>query len=100
VRRDEVIGKLKTTEPVLRAQGVSALYLFGSHARGEGDSDSDIDVFVDPNSGNHFGFIPFMRAYEAIRDAFGPNIEIGYSTRDGLDRYVRAQVEREAIRVF
>lgn len=33
MRRDEVIAKLKTTEPKLREFGVAALYLFGSHAR-------------------------------------------------------------------
>jgi hypothetical protein len=41
-----------------------------------------------------------MDAFETIRKAFGHEVEIGYSTRDGLDRHVRANVEREAIRVF
>ena len=33
MRCDDVITKLKETEPVLRGFGVAALYLFGSHAR-------------------------------------------------------------------
>jgi uncharacterized protein len=32
MRRDEVIARLKETEPALKAFGVAALYLFGSHA--------------------------------------------------------------------
>jgi hypothetical protein len=40
MRRDDVIARLKETEPALKAFGVAALYLFGSHARDEGRSDS------------------------------------------------------------
>jgi uncharacterized protein len=100
VRRDEAVAKLKGAELALRAHGVKALYLFGSLARDDATPGSDVDVFVDPDSGEKFGFLPFMRAYETIREAFGPEVEIGYSTREGLDHYIRADVEREAIRVF
>jgi uncharacterized protein len=99
MRRDEVIARLKDAEPSLRAFGVAALYLFGSHARDEARVDSDIDVFVDPESGEEFGFLPYMDAYRTIQDAVGGR-EIGYSTREGLSPYVRAEIEREAVRVF
>jgi uncharacterized protein len=62
MRRDEVIAKLKETEPALRGFGVAALYLFGSHARDEAKSGSDVDVFVEPAPGRDFGFLPFMDA--------------------------------------
>jgi hypothetical protein len=39
MRRDDVIARLKKTEPALRAFGVNALYLFGSHARDEAGPD-------------------------------------------------------------
>ncbi len=71
MRRDEVIARLKETEPALRAFGVAALYLFGSHARGDGRPDSDIDVFVDPAPDKAFGFLPFMDAFETIQHAVG-----------------------------
>lgn len=100
MRRDEIIAKLKTVEPAIRSHGVAALYLFGSHARNEGDVASDIDVFVDPLSDEKFGFLDFMAAYEAVRGAFGRQVDIGFSTRDGLSRYVKTQVEKEAVRVF
>jgi predicted nucleotidyltransferase len=100
MRRDEVIAQLKQTEPALRALGVARLYLFGSYARDEANSASDVDVFVDPASDDNFGFLPFMEAYEALRDAFDQQVEIGYSTRAGLSPYIRKDVEREALRVF
>jgi uncharacterized protein len=100
MRRNDVIARLKNAEPALRASGVGALYLFGSHARDEAMPDSDVDIFVDPASDDRFGFLDFMRAYEAIRTSVGGGVESGYSTREGLSRYIRPQVEGEAIRIF
>jgi hypothetical protein len=99
MRRVDIIARLKEAEPALRARGVAALYLFGSAARDEARPDSDVDVFVDPDSDERFGFLAFMDAYETIRKAIG-NGEVGYSTRAGLSPYIRADVEREAIRIF
>jgi len=100
VRRDDIIARLKGAEPALRARGVAALYLFGSVARDEADTSSDVDVFVDPDSDERFGFLAFMDAYDTVRRAVGGDAEVGYSTRDGLSPYIRANVEREAIRIF
>ena len=98
MQREEVISKLKQAEPTLRGFGVAALYLFGSHARGEARPDSDVDVFVDPVADKQFGFIPFMDAYEAIQSAVGHNVD--YGTRTGLHPLLRPEIEREAVRIF
>ena len=98
MRRDEVIARLKRTEPALRAVGVAALYLFGSHARDEARLDSDIDVFVDPAPDEAFGFLPFMDAFETIQHAVGENLD--YGTRKGLHPLLRPDVKREAVRIF
>jgi len=100
MRRDDVIARLKETEPALRAFGIAALYLFGSHARDEAGADSDIDVFVDVAPGASFGLRRYMGAFRVLEDAFGHKAEIGYSTRDALSPYIRADVERDALRVF
>jgi predicted nucleotidyltransferase len=100
MRRDDVIAKLKETEPALHGFGVAALYLFGSHARDEAESGSDVDVFVDPAPDCDFGFLPFMDAYATIQKAFGEAVEVGYSTRTGLSPYILNDVEREAVRIF
>src|ERR1700722_14241422 len=100
MRRDEVIAKLKKTEPALRGLGAAGLYLFGSHARDEAKSDSDVELFVDPAPDRDFGFLPFMDAYETIQKAFGDAVEIGYSARTGLSPYVVKDVEHEAVRIF
>jgi uncharacterized protein len=98
MRRDDVIARLKQTEPTLRGFGVAALYLFGSHARDEAKPDSDVDVFVDPAPHREFGFLPFMDAYEALKQAVGENVD--YGTRNGLHPLLRPDIQREAIRIF
>jgi predicted nucleotidyltransferase len=98
MRRDEVIAKLKSIEPALRAVGVAALYLFGSHARDEAGPDSDVDVFVDPAADKAFGFLPFMDAYETIQQAIPAKVD--YGTRKGLHPLLRPTVEQEAVRIF
>jgi hypothetical protein len=99
MNRAEVITKLKAVEPALRAHGVAALYLFGSYARDEAGPDSDLDVFVDKNPGRRFGFDQLMGSYHALCDAL-PGIEISYGTRAGLSKYVKNEVERQAVRIF
>jgi predicted nucleotidyltransferase len=99
MNRADVISKLKAVEPTLRAHGVAALYLFGSYARDEADPDSDVDVFVDKDPGRPFGFDELMGSYHAVCDVL-PGIEINYGTRQGLSKYVKDEVEHQALRIF
>jgi uncharacterized protein len=99
MNREEIIAKLKAVEPRLRAHGVAALYLFGSYARDEAREDSDVDVFVDSGIQDFYSLNHFVGAYEVIRDAVRGR-EISYGTRNGLSKYIRPEVEREAIRIF
>jgi len=98
MRREEIIARLKEVEPALRARGASALYLFGSHARGDSESNSDVDVFIDKNPAQKFGFDEFMEIYFLLNACLG--VEVDYGTRDGLHPALRPQIEQEAIRIF
>jgi uncharacterized protein len=97
--RDEVIARLKSAEPQLRARGVGALYLYGSYARDEARDDSDIDVFVDPRIDDFYHLESFMGAFYDLESALDGR-EIGYSTRQGLSKYIRSNVEKYALQVF
>lgn len=97
--RDDVLIRLKAIEPEARRFGVAALYLFGSHARDEAGASSDMDVFVDPADREFLSFENYMGTYALIQSSV-PEHPIGYATRDGLSKYLRTRIEREAIRVF
>lgn len=98
MRREDVIARLKETEPVLRGFGVAALYLFGSHARDQAGPDSDIDVFIDVAPQAPFGLRPYMGAFDTLKQALGEKVD--YGTRNGLHPLLRPDIEREAIRIF
>ena len=99
MNRADVIARLKAAEPALRARGVAALYLYGSYARDEASEDSDIDVLVERVAGTDEGLVEYMAPYLYLEEQFG-GAEIGYSTREGLSKYVLPYVERDAIRIF
>ena len=85
MNRAEVIERLKGVEPALRAHGVEALYLFGSHSRDEAGLTSDVDIFVDPANEDFYCLDNYMGVYDQLLAVF-PGAEIGYSTREGLSR--------------
>ncbi len=97
--RSDVVKKLKTVEPALRAHGVGALYLFGSFSRDEGRPDSDIDIFVEAADEGFYDLSHYMGAYRERKDTY-PVGDMGYSTREGLSKEIRPIVEQEAIRIF
>jgi predicted nucleotidyltransferase len=99
MNRNEVIDRLKSVEPVLREQGVAALYLYGSYSRDEARPDSDIDVLVDFDAERGVGLTEFMAPYHVLEHEF-PGVEIGYSTRDGLVSHYKPYIEASAVRVF
>ena len=97
--RAEVLARLKSLETPLRANGVEALYLYGSYARDEADADSDIDILADFAEGRDADFFDFLAPYEQLEEAF-PEISVGFSTRDGLVPLYRPSIETSAVRVF
>jgi predicted nucleotidyltransferase len=98
MRRSEVIVRLKEVEPAIRARGGQPLYLFGPHARDEAGPDSDIDVFIDKDKSRLFGFDEFMDIYFLLQEQLGERVD--YGTRECLSPALRAEIEREAIRIF
>jgi len=99
VNRAEVIHQLKSLEAELRAHGVAGLYLFGSYARDEAGVDSDLNVFVDKTPDRPFGFDELMGGYHTLKDALA-GIEIDFGTRQGLSKYIKDEVEQQAVRIF
>ncbi|MDA9453539.1 DNA polymerase III subunit beta [Bradyrhizobium sp. CCBAU 11445] len=94
----DVISRLKAVEPQLRAFGVGGLYLFGSYARNEAGPDSDVDIFIDRAPGTELDLDAFIGAYDVLKSALPVHVDCG--TRTGLSKFIRDEVEREAIRVF
>lgn len=95
----DVVSRLKSLEPRLRAHGVASLYIHGSYARDEARPSSDIDILADFAVDQAPSFSRFMDTYHELEDAF-PGTEIGFATRDSLVPLYRPHIESNAVRVF
>ncbi len=95
--RNETIAALREHASAIQAQGVTALYLFGSSARDEARPDSDVDLFVDYDP-DRFSFVGLIRLRESLSRELGRKADL--TTRDGLHPMLRRNIEAEAIRVF
>lgn len=99
MNRTDVLNRLKSAEPALRAQGVAALYLYGSYARDEARRDSDLDILVELSPDQECDLTRYLAPYHLLQEFF-PGTEIGYGTRDNIVDHYRPYIENSAIRVF
>jgi uncharacterized protein len=92
------LNKLKSLEPSLRKDGVSALYLFGSYARGEETDTSDIDLLFDVAPGVRFSLFDQARISRLLSELLETKVD--FVPRRALHPVIKARVEAEKLTVF
>lgn len=95
--KEEIIKRLAPHIDRLKQEGVGALYLFGSVARGEAGPDSDIDFFID-QQGEKFSLLDLVRIQRILEELIGHRVDA--TTRDSLNPALRLGIEKDAIKVF
>jgi predicted nucleotidyltransferase len=92
-----VIAAIRRHEGAIRDLGVTALFLYGSRARGDHRPDSDIDVMVDyqPDS---LSIVDLLSIKHRIEDDTG--LEVHISTRDSYPPAKRYRFEHDLVRVL
>ena len=98
MQRAAAINRLKSLEPELRSQGISALYLFGSTARGEASALSDIDLLFDVAPDARFSLFDQARIGRQLSERLRAKVE--FLPRKALHPILRPSVEAEQIRIF
>jgi uncharacterized protein len=98
MKREDAIAALKTEAEAVKALGATALYLFGSTARGEAGETSDVDLFIEYESGSDFSLIELVGIKHLLEDRLGATVDI--TTRDSLHPLLRKRIEASAERVF
>ncbi len=90
---------LKTCDAALRENGATALFIFGSRARGTERPDSDLDLFIDYDATAKIpNMFRLMQIEEKISQALG--IPVTITTRNALYPLMKESIERDAIRVI
>ena len=95
--REDIIERIKARAEAVRSLGATALYIYGSRARGDDRPDSDLDVFVDFDPGR-FSFVELVELEEMLARELGLKVQLG--THDALHPLVKSAIEHEAIRVL
>ncbi len=84
--KSEILMALQSCKPKLSLYGVSALGLFGSHARNAARTSSDIDLLIDFEPGKE-NYDNYMAVYDLLESLFG-NEKVEIVTKNGLSPYI------------
>lgn len=96
--REEIITRIRKHADAIRAEGATALYLFGSGARDEAGAESDIDVFIECDATRRVSLLDIIGIKHIIEDDLGLPVDI--TTRQGLHPRLRDSILAEAVRVL
>ena len=95
--RQDIIECIRAHAEAVGALGATALYIYGSRARGDERPDSDVDIFVDFDPAR-FGFVELVALEDMLSRELGLKVQLG--THDALHPLMKPTIEREAIRVL
>jgi uncharacterized protein len=96
--RDEIIARLRSTAPALRAEGVKKLSIFGSRARGDARVDSDLDLLIDVDPDSKFSLLNLSGVSLIVEDATGLKTQV--SMRRSLDSRMAERIADDLVEVF
>jgi uncharacterized protein len=96
--RDEIIARLRSTAPALRAEGVTKLAIFGSRAREDAREDSDLDVLIEVDPEAKFSLLNLSGVGLIVEDATGLKTQV--SMRRSLDPRMAERIADDVIEVF
>jgi predicted nucleotidyltransferase len=96
--REEIIAKIRSSAPALRAEGVTKLAIFGSRAREDARQDSDLDILIEVDPHAKFSLLTLVGVEHIVRDATG--LQTQASMRRSLDPRMAERIADDIIEVF
>lgn len=93
--RDAVLRRQALIRTLAKAHGARSIELFGSAARGEDRPGSDLDFVIELETGR--SLLDLIGLSEDLQEVFGRKVEV--VTRAGMKPRMRAEAQRDAIRI-
>jgi predicted nucleotidyltransferase len=92
MRRNEVLEKLKSVKPILKARfGIETLALFGSVSRDEASPSSDVDLAI--ISIEKKDLFKRMEAREFLENYLGRPVDLGYY--DAIRPMIKREISKD-----
>lgn len=94
----DAISRLKEREHELRKAGLSALYLFGSFARGDSGDGSDIDLACEVDASRRLGLFQFAAIQTNLEQLLDRQVDL--VEMDALHKRVLDHARADMVRIF
>jgi uncharacterized protein len=96
--RDEIIAKIRSTAPALRAEGVTKLAIFGSRSRGDQRPNSDLDVLIEVDPDARFSLLNLSGVALIVEDATGLQAQV--TLKRSLEPRMAERIADDIVEVF
>lgn len=93
-----IAGEIRKEAARIRRRGVTALFIYGSRARGDNRADSDLDVYVDYDAGSTFSLLELARVKTLLESLVG--FEVHITTANSIPAASMRTIEKESIKVL
>lgn len=93
-----IIRELEKLRPVLVAEGISHIAMFGSRARGDQRPDSDLDLLIDVDPNARFSILNLVGIESIVSDATG--LPVNAFMRRSLEDQFTATSNDDVIEIF
>jgi len=103
--QQELIEKLQMIKPVLKAEGITLLGIFGSYARDEQTSNSDVDILYDIDDpkafAKRFGGLGAFTRLEELKHFISNtlNAKVDFVAKKGLNSVSKKYIEKDLLHV-
>ena len=98
MNRMDAIKRFQAHAGAIKAMGATSLYLFGSTAHDSAKAASDLDLFVDYDHRGRFNAFDLVGIKLFLEKELALPVDL--TTRDGLHPMLKADIGKNAIRVF
>jgi uncharacterized protein len=98
LNREEILGRLKQHENLLRSRGVAHAALFGSRARGDQRLDSDTDILIELDPAARITIFDYAGLKSEIAALFEGPVDVVSS--EALKPRLRRRIPQDAVYAF